>query len=194
MVHPDTTLAFIDEIVGYGVVATQPIPKGTIVWVEDPLDQRFTPARMAEMPDVLRTPVERYSYRDHRGDMVLCWDLAKYFNHSCESSCLGLDFPFEVAVRDIAPGEQLTDDHGTFYLLGAERFACRCGAPGCRGAVTPEDRKGHEPTWRQMLAAALGSTQSVAQPLAELLLPGELDAVVRRYISGVAAASTRRPK
>ncbi|MEY3011638.1 MAG: hypothetical protein RIT45_373 [Pseudomonadota bacterium] len=191
MVHPDTTLAFIDDVVGYGVVATQPIPKGTIVWVEDPLDQRFSPERMATMPEVLRNPVERYSYRDHRGDMVLCWDLAKYFNHSCSSTCLGLDFPFEVAVRDIAVGEQLTDDYGTFYLLGAERFSCRCGAEGCRGAVTPDDRVAHEPGWRVQLAEALGRTQAVGQPLAALLQPGELDSVVRRYLG---AGSRARPR
>jgi uncharacterized protein len=33
MVHPDTTLAFVSDAVGYGVVATRRIPRGTVVWV-----------------------------------------------------------------------------------------------------------------------------------------------------------------
>ena len=32
MIHPSTELRFINDEIGYGVVATRFIPKGTIVW------------------------------------------------------------------------------------------------------------------------------------------------------------------
>jgi hypothetical protein len=37
MIHPWTELRFINDSIGYGVFATQFIPKGTIVWALDDL-------------------------------------------------------------------------------------------------------------------------------------------------------------
>ena len=39
MIHPHTELRFINEQMGFGVFATQFIPKGTIIWALDELDQ-----------------------------------------------------------------------------------------------------------------------------------------------------------
>lgn len=38
MIHPDTELRFINEKIGYGVVALKLIPRGTITWALDKLD------------------------------------------------------------------------------------------------------------------------------------------------------------
>ena len=38
MIHPKTTLRFINEEVGYGLYATEFIPKGTITYVKDSLE------------------------------------------------------------------------------------------------------------------------------------------------------------
>jgi len=35
MIHPDTEVRFINDEIGYGVVAKKLIPKGTITWVQD---------------------------------------------------------------------------------------------------------------------------------------------------------------
>lgn len=35
MIHPDTELRFINPEIGYGVFATQFIPRGTITWVRE---------------------------------------------------------------------------------------------------------------------------------------------------------------
>jgi hypothetical protein len=43
MIHPDTELRFINNIIGYGVVAKNFIPKGTITWVQDDLDKIYNP-------------------------------------------------------------------------------------------------------------------------------------------------------
>ena len=39
MLHPKTRLAWISDEVGYGVLATEDIPCGTILWALDPLDR-----------------------------------------------------------------------------------------------------------------------------------------------------------
>ena len=60
MIHPHTELQFISEKIGYGVIATKFIPKGTITWVLDKLDRIFTPEEVRAMDplllQVLRTP------------------------------------------------------------------------------------------------------------------------------------------
>ena len=46
MLHPHTELRHINQALGYGVVATRLIPRGTIIWVLDKLDQTFTRLRL----------------------------------------------------------------------------------------------------------------------------------------------------
>lgn len=44
MIHPKTELRYINDTVGYGVFATDRIPKGTIVYVKDSLEITVSPA------------------------------------------------------------------------------------------------------------------------------------------------------
>ena len=50
MIHPDTELRLVNQHIGLGVFATRAIPKGTITWVRDRLDQAFAPAAVAQLP------------------------------------------------------------------------------------------------------------------------------------------------
>jgi hypothetical protein len=54
MVHPHTELRFVSPQIGWGVFATRLIPRGTIVWALDSLDQRFTPDQVAALPAYAR--------------------------------------------------------------------------------------------------------------------------------------------
>ena len=38
MIHPKTELRFVNDDIGYGVFATEFIPKGTILYVKDELE------------------------------------------------------------------------------------------------------------------------------------------------------------
>lgn len=59
-----------------------------------------------------------------------------YVNHSCAPNCALLEGLRLTAVRDIAPGEELTWDYSTAIdEAGFPGFPCACGAPGCRGTV-----------------------------------------------------------
>lgn len=49
MIHPHTQIGYISDEVGFGVIATQFIPAGTITWVLDDLDQEFTPEQFEAM-------------------------------------------------------------------------------------------------------------------------------------------------
>jgi hypothetical protein len=50
MMHPATELRFLSREIGYGVFAVERIPTGTITWTGDPLDQRFTPEQVGQLP------------------------------------------------------------------------------------------------------------------------------------------------
>ncbi len=81
MVHPDTELRHVNDTIGWGVFATQPIPRGTITWALDPLGQRFTPAQIAALPPFARDVLHTYASNDAEGVAILCWDHARFFSH-----------------------------------------------------------------------------------------------------------------
>ena len=118
MIHPHTELQFIGDEIGHGVVATRRIPAGTITWVLDPLDREFSPAQYRKMGPLYRAILDTYTYRNNKGNYVLCWDHGRFVNHSFKSNCLTTAYDFEIAVRDIEPGEQLTDDYGYLNIEG----------------------------------------------------------------------------
>lgn len=163
MIHPDTEVRFINPVIGYGVVATRLIPKGTITWVLDTLDQIFSPEEVAAMSPLHHTIMRKYSYQDGAGRHILCWDNGRFVNHHCEATCLGGGYGFEIAVRDILPGEELTDDYGGLNI--EEDFPCSCGSPACRGRVCPDDVLRQADAWDAKIAEALPLIRTVAQPL-----------------------------
>ena len=134
MIHPDTELRFVSPEVGYGVFATRRIPRGTITWALDPLDRRWSALEAEALGPAFEPILRRYGYLDDEGKRVISWDHGRYVNHSCApSTASGGDDHFEVALRDIEVGEEITDDYGEF--LADETFLCRCGAATCRGDV-----------------------------------------------------------
>ena len=137
MIHPDTELRYKNADVGHGVYATRAIPAGTIVWALCPLDRRFTPAERAALAPASRDLLDLYAYVDAAGDFILCWDHGRFVNHSCQPAMVGLGPDMEVAVRDLAPGDELTCDYGSLNLL--QPLACRCGAAACRGQIGASD-------------------------------------------------------
>jgi SET domain-containing protein len=63
-------------------------------------------------------------------------DPMRYTNHSCRPNarlCIRQGRVEFYALRAIAAGEEITVDYGETHHEG--RLPCRCGAPGCRGAL-----------------------------------------------------------
>lgn len=176
MIHPHTELKFISPEIGFGVVATQLIPKGTITWVSDPLDHVFTPNEIRNMPALFKEKIRTYCYRDQNGNFVLCWDHGRFVNHSFNSSCVSTAYNFEMAVRDIHPGEELTDDYG--YLNITESFEC-LQEPGCdRTHVMPDDLLRHYRMWDNKLRDAFKEFNKVAQPFLPHVDPKHIEKVL----------------
>ncbi|MBU2526691.1 MAG: SET domain-containing protein [Bacteroidetes bacterium] len=162
MIHPDTEVRFINEIIGYGVVAKKPIPKGTITWIQDPLDRVFEPDEIEKFDLPVRQLIDTYCFRNNKGAFVLCWDIAKYVNHSFHANCLSTPYDFEIAIRDIEAGEQLTDDYG--YLNVSEPFAA-FDEGADRKVVYPDDLLRYHPVWDQKISAVFGLIPHQKQPL-----------------------------
>ena len=180
MIHPDTELRFINDIIGYGVVAKKLIPKGTITWVQDELDQVFTPQRAAQVSPMMQQHLDTYWFTNGAGNKILCWDNAKFVNHSFNPSCMSTAYDFEIAVRDIQPGEQLTDDYG--YLNVEEPFeVVDEGTP--RKIVYPDDLLNYHQEWDQLIRERLDDITSVDQPLKKYI-PQETWDEFSRVIAG----------
>ncbi len=168
MLHPAIDLKLVNPDIGYGVFATQDIPKGTITWALDPLDQIIEAAKAQNMKDLVDEQLRRYSWVNGSGDRILCWDFGRFMNHSCEPNSVGPgQLEFEIAVRDIAKGEEVTCDYGMFNL--EEPLTCACGSAHCRGQVCPEDFAGLAPVLDKRVRAAFRDIQKVNQPLWSLV-------------------------
>ncbi len=176
MIHPSTELRFISPEIGFGVVATEFIPKGTITWVLDSLDRSFTHQQIEAMHPMLQKMIHTYTYRSKEGHFVLCWDHGRYVNHSFKSNCLSTAYDFEIAIRDIQPGEQLTDDYG--YLNVTEPFeAVDEGTE--RKVVYPDDLVKYYKQWDETLIDTFPFVIEIKQPLKTILPNGLWERIER---------------
>lgn len=166
MIHPKTELRFISSDVGYGVVATEFIPAGTITWVLDKLDREFTQEEFQNMDELYQDILDTYSFRNNKGNLVLCWDSGRFVNHSFNSNCLTTAYDFEIAIRNIQPGEQLTDDYG--YLNINEPF--RGIDEGTRRKVVyPDDLLKYYKVWDKKLQKVWDRIPKLDQALRKLV-------------------------
>ena len=138
---------------GWGLFATEVIPKGTIVWSEDDDSPRYTFEALVQLP-----PEVSNLCHVAGGVYILGSGDSRYMNHSCDpnAACLGDDAL--VAIRDIQPGEEVAYDYATSEIdewLWPD-WECGCGAPNCRRVVSVRDclnpafrerYKDHLPSW-----------------------------------------------
>ena len=167
MIHPDTKILLVNEQVGLGVFATQFIPAGTIVYVLDQLDIIIEHNRDILSNKVYRDYLDKYAYVDAKGNHIVCWDHGKYVNHSCNPNTLSTGYGFEIAIRDIYPGEEITDDY--LLLNATEEMEHYCGDEKCRKKLSLNDFELLSDKWDAQIKSSLRNVNKVAQPLWELL-------------------------
>jgi hypothetical protein len=172
MIHPDTRLGHASDTIGLGVFATRSIPKGTILWALDDLDQRLTPVRVRRLGERYRALLDRYAFFNAEGEQIVCWDIARFVNHHCEANAISTGWHFDVAVRDIAAGEQICNDYGALNL--EESFTCHCGSAVCRGNIRPEDFDRLSDVWDAQVRDAFPHVTRVPQPLWDFVSPKRL--------------------
>jgi uncharacterized protein len=130
---------------GFGVFATKRIKKGTRVI--EYLGERVSHAEADRRYDD-KDEADNHTFLfivDGRTviDAGVDGNEARFVNHGCDPNCESVienRRVFIEAIRDIAPGEELTYD----YQIQREAsdppnvdtiFACRCGAASCRGTM-----------------------------------------------------------
>lgn len=163
MIHPHTRTAHVNDQIGQGVFATTFIPKGTMTYVIDPLDIILPPDDPRITDPAIRETVDTYSYIGPDGCRIFSWDNARFVNHSCQPNTISTGYGFEIALRDILPGEQITDDYGLFNITW--KLHCNCGTPNCRGIVTADDPLHMATHWDHAVMQSLMSFTHVEQPL-----------------------------
>lgn len=189
MLHPATEVRFVDPAIGSGVFATRLIPRGTIVWALDRFDRVYTVDAVRALEPVYQEILERYCFRNRRGEWIFCWDNTRYINHSFRSNCIATPYDCEIAVRDIQAGEELTNDYGFFNII--EPFDC-LPEPGCeRRRVLPDDLTRYAAEWDRLLAQAYPALLQVEQPLIDLLSPAQRQVLVAVSRGDLAPASIR---
>lgn len=172
MIHPDTELRPISAVIGFGVFATRRIPKGTVTWVLDALDFVMPSERAEQLPRGYQAIFDRYCFRDSDGNQILCWDFARYMNHSCDPTTLSIGALCDIAARDIEEGEQLTCEYA---LLNMPDMQCMCGSPRCRGRVRAEELPKLAPAIDAATKLLAPLIPKVGQPLMEFMLPQNRD-------------------
>jgi SET domain-containing protein len=109
---------------GLGVFAAEPIARDTDVWRFTPgFDLDLDPALLERQPEHLRERLLHYGYVDPRlNRYILCCDDARFLNHS-DTPNVRPDFTrdrygVDIAVCDIASGQELTVDYGLVEGVG----------------------------------------------------------------------------
>jgi SET domain-containing protein len=118
------------SIEGIGLFADQFIPKGTIVWSYLPdFDIRMTPDKVEHLTPVARETFLRYSYLSTRtGLYVLCFDNGRFVNHGecpnlLDASSMDSEEGLDIALRDIAEGEELICNYSDFDAETVRKLA-----------------------------------------------------------------------
>ena len=122
------------KISGMGLFTSQDIPKGTVVWEYDPnfaflvnKKQLQILEKSTKQTDLVRFILIYGFYVKALDSIILDLDNGRFINHSFQPS-LGLaevapeeKWRYSVALRDIAKGEELTEDYRSFEVSSWSR-------------------------------------------------------------------------
>lgn len=135
---------------GRGAYATQPIAAGTRI-IEYKGERITTEEADRRYPDDPSHAHHTFLFAidgDVVVDAAFKGNAARWINHCCDPNCDAVIDDgriFIEAVRDIAPGEELTYDYN-FILeerhtpAAKRRYPCYCGAANCRGTILAKKR------------------------------------------------------
>lgn len=107
---------------GIGLFADQFIPKGSIVWKFQPgFDLKISENCLDKLSEFSREQFLNYAYLNKKtGNYVLCFDDARFYNHSKNPNCVSY-YPdledeegIDIAVIDINKGDEITCDYEEF--------------------------------------------------------------------------------
>lgn len=107
---------------GCGVFAEVAILRGAKVWEFNPIiDCEITKAELELLPQVARDLVLAHSFVNDDGRLILSRDNAVFFNHSEQPNTDASEVG-NIANRDIAAGEELTENYRRFPIGACSAF------------------------------------------------------------------------
>ena len=123
---------------GCGLFATQAIAAGTRIrqYVGERIDKAESSRRCEAGNHYIFTLDDEWDI-----DGNVPENLARFANHSCSPNCESVIEGSEVwivAIRDIAPGEEITYNYG-YDLEEYREYACHCGSTDCVGYIVAEE-------------------------------------------------------
>lgn len=154
---PSKIIKRSSKIHGQGVFATAPIKAG-----EDVVQYKGQLRTHTEVDDEYGGQDTGHTFLFILNDTYVIdgnngGNVARWINHGCAPNCKAFVIGHESddpakdrvvieALRDIAPGEELTYDYdiqveGPITAKDRKLWACRCGAPNCSGTMLKPARK-----------------------------------------------------
>ncbi|MCX6799199.1 MAG: SET domain-containing protein [Candidatus Diapherotrites archaeon] len=115
------------RIEGKGVFAARDFKKGETVL-------RWDTSKELSKEEAENWPEEEKKYvAFFGGKYFLEFPPERFVNHCCEPNTFVKDF-YDVALRNIKKGEEITSDYGNCPFPGMN-FKCSCGSKKCRGTI-----------------------------------------------------------
>jgi hypothetical protein len=109
------------DIAGIGLFAAEDIAEGTVTWrFWRDLDRLLMRDEIDKLPEPARSSLLDHVYlNEASGRFVLCADNARFMNHADDPNTAGVHEPgaiegYDIAIRDIRAGEEMTCDYRTF--------------------------------------------------------------------------------
>jgi SET domain-containing protein len=155
---------------GRGVFAKRKIPTGTriIEYEGARISSKEADRRHPTNPD---DPFHTFFFVLSSGKVIDGDDEgndARWINHACEPNCDSEEGSagkrvYIVANRDIARGEELNYDYGLVMddkitKTICDQYACRCGAPSCRGTMLTIPKKRVKKAVKAVAESAMSTT------------------------------------
>jgi hypothetical protein len=125
-------------IAGRGLLAVEPIAHDEVVAIKgghivDSAALRRLPERLQNSDVQIADGFHLVALEEAEYEPVML-----FINHSCEPNVGFAGNVVLVAMRDIAPGEELTTDYALFDD-NDETMQCGCGTASCRGVIGGQD-------------------------------------------------------
>ena len=137
-ISPKAVKGLPSAIEGRGLIAAAAIAAGEVVAIKG--GHIVDTATLRSLPE----PLANSDVQIADGFHLVALEEAEYepvmlfINHSCEPNVGFAGNIVLVAMRDIAPGEELTTDYALFDDYDGE-MECRCGTGSCRTAIGGRD-------------------------------------------------------
>ena len=104
MLHRAIVASDKGVIQGIGLVATELIRRGEIVWRLDAHCRRLSCAEVEALPEAEREAFRLVAFQCDVDQFAVCDDIDRCMNHSCDPNTWWGDAESLIARKDIAPG------------------------------------------------------------------------------------------